>query len=140
MRIAFYEGEGEAEKPVGDFPSFIPLAISSKALDTLHPLIKDNVEVLDLISDVGKFCALNVFVYDCLDHSSSVFKRFTDGGIMRVETYAFRAGCLEGKHIFRLPEIWTYTFASNEFKRVVEENDLKGLLFYKVPMSDESVE
>ena len=141
LRVKLFEDEGEAEKPVGDFPSLggtIPLPISVLALEVLHPLIKDDVDVLDLITDVGKFYALNVFTCDCLDHSRSVFERFRSGRIMRVEKYAFKPRCLGGKHIFRLPEIWAYVFVDEAFKQMVEQHDLKGLLFYKVPQVDEN--
>src|SRR5438128_1205934 len=79
MRVEYYEEEGEEGKLIGDFPSIgglIPFPISGRALEMLYPTIKDNVEVLDLIIDLDKFYALNVFVYDCLDHSRSIFTRF----------------------------------------------------------------
>jgi hypothetical protein len=115
-----------------------PLAISERALAMLYPLIKDQVEVLDLITEpaIGKFYALNVFFADCLDRDKSVFVHYTEGGIMDIEQYAFREGCLEGKYIFRLAEIWTCTFVDDRFKLAVEENGLQGLIFYQVPEVD----
>jgi hypothetical protein len=142
MRVEWYEAEGEEQKPVGHFPSMggsIPLAISAQALKVLSPLIQNQIEVLDLITEppLGTFYALNIFFADCLDHSRSVFVRFDDGRIMRVDKYAFRPKCLEGKHLFRLPEVWTYVFADDVLKQAVEQNGLGGLVFYKVPLVDE---
>lgn len=137
--VELFEGEDEDKKPIGNFPSLggsVPLAISAQALEVLNTLIKDNVEVLDLMTHVGKFYALNVFTSNCLDHSRSVFERFSDGGIMRVDKYAFRPGTLKGKHIFRIPEVWSHTFVDDVFKQAVEKNRLKGLLFYPIPEVD----
>ncbi|MCX7841375.1 MAG: hypothetical protein N2559_18220 [Anaerolineae bacterium] len=142
MRVELWEYEGEERKPLGDFPglAIIPLSISARALKLLHPLVKDNTETLNLITEppLGKFYALNIFFADCLDHSRSVLVRYTDGEIMDVDKYAFRPNCLEGKHIFRLPEVWTYVFVDDVFKQAVEQNGLEGLVFYKVPMVDET--
>lgn len=143
FRVKLFEYESEEsqeEKPIGDFPSFagiVPLFISALALKILHPLIKNNVEVLNVLTDIGTFYALNVFTCNCLDQTKSVFVRFDDGGIMRVERYAFRPGSLEGKHIFRIPEVWSNTFVDEAFKQTVEENRLEGLVFYQVPMVEE---
>ena len=142
VHVELWENGDEAKKPIGDFPclsGLAPLAISARALEVLYPLIKDTVEVLDLITKppLGKFYALNIFFADCLDHSKSVFVRFDDGRIMRVEKYAFRPHCLEGKHLFRLPEKWPSVFADDVFKQAVEENGLEGLGFYPVPMVEE---
>lgn len=143
VRVELWENGDEVEKPIGHFPclsGLAPLAISAQALNVLFPLIQNQVEVLDLITEppLGKFYALNIFFADCLDHSRSVLVRFTDGGIMDVDKYAFRPNCLEGKHIFRLPEVWTYVFVDDVFKQAVEQNGLEGLVFYKVPLVDET--
>jgi Immunity protein family (Imm11) len=145
IRVELWENGDEEEKPIGHFPSLsalAPLAISAQALEALYPLMNGDVEALDLITEqpIGKFYALNIFFADCLDHSKSTFVFFNDGGIMGVERYAFRAGCLEGKHIFRLPEKWTYVFVDDAFKHAVEENELEGLNFYRVPQENDSAE
>jgi hypothetical protein len=143
VRVELFEEIGEEKKPVGNFPSMggsTPLAISAHALNILYPLIKDNVEILDLITSVDKFHALNVFTSSCLDHSRSELERSPDGRVLWVKTYAFQPECLQGKHIFRLPEMWTYVFVDDIFKEVVERNKLGGLLFYKVSEVGETKE
>jgi hypothetical protein len=142
VRVELWENGDEARKPIGHFPclsGLAPLAISTQGLHVLLPLIQNQVEALELITEppLGKFYALNILFADCLDHSRSVFLRFDDGRIMRVEKYAFRPNCLEGKHLFRLPEKWPYVFADDVFKQAVERNKLEGLIFYKVPEADE---
>jgi len=143
VRVELWEDGDEAKKPIGHFPclsGLAPLAISARALELLSPLIQDQVEVLDLITEppLGAFYVLNVFFADCLDHARSALVRYTNGGIMDVDKYAFHPGCLEGKHIFRLPEVWTYVFVDDVFKQAVEQNGLKGLVFYTVPLVDEA--
>ena len=142
VRVELWENGDEARKPIGHFPclsGLAPLSISAQALKVLSPLIHNQIEVLDLITEppLGTFYALNIFFADCLDHTKSVLVRYTDGGIMDVDKYAFRPKCLEGKHLFRLPEVWTYVFADDVFKQAVEQNGLGGLVFYKVPLVDE---
>lgn len=54
--LGLFEDEGGKEKPLGDFPSYgggIPLIISKRALDTLQPLISEDVEDLDIEADFG---------------------------------------------------------------------------------------
>lgn len=125
----------ERKEQSGDFPSLpggIPPVFRQQALDILYPLIADSIEVLPLICETEKLYAINVLeVVDCLDHSRSRFKRFSDGGIMRVEEYVFREGCIE-KDIFRIPEVDIFIFVSDTFKMLVEDNELEGLIFRQI--------
>lgn len=122
------------EKP-GDFPSLpggIPPVFRQRALDILHPLIADNIEALPLHCETEKLYAINVLaVADCLDHSRSQFERFPDGRIMMVDKYVFLEGCLD-KHIFRIPELKVTIFVSDNFKMLVENSKLEGLIFKQV--------
>lgn len=126
----------EQKKPVADFMSAgIMNVISNRARFTLEPLIASQVEFLPFETPVGPYYGLHIKYVDCLDTSRIEAKYFGDGRIMRVLKYAFYWERLEGIHIFRLPELGlSRLFVSDEFKRVVEENGLTGLLFYPVPL------
>ena len=119
----------------GDF-IFSPglIIFNQRALDVLHPLIAGCVEVLPLICKTATLYAMNVIkVIDCLDHAQSRFVYFSDGGIMRVEQYVFKAGCIGDTHLFKIPEqIRHRVYGSDTFKAAVERNHLQGMLFTQI--------
>ena len=124
-----------AEKS-GDFPSLlshVPI-FSERALQILMPLISNSFEALPLKCDFGKFYAANVLdVVDCLDHSLANIERFSSGRIMAIKRYAFKEGCIQGKHIFKIPETAGQdVLVSDKFKSLIEENSLLGLHFKQV--------
>ncbi len=147
MKLRFWEGEGEEKsveqkKPVADFSriTLMPLA-SARARTVIEPLVQGQVEFLPFETPVGPYYGLNVRYVDCLDISRAKVKRFSDGRILRVITYAFRWEKLKDIHIFRIPELnLSRLFVSDEFKRLVETHHLTGLLFYPVPMVEEDQE
>lgn len=123
-----------SQGPASDFPGIFALAnaFSERALTLLAPLCGDSIEALPI--EVGvktKYFAINVFeIKDALDLEKSKLKLYSDGMIMRVETFAFKNDLLKGKHIFRLPETGRSSiFVSEDFKKIVEKNGLKGALF-----------
>lgn len=133
-KLKLFEAEGEAEKPIGDFPTIVgtvPLVVSERALSVLLEVIRESVEVLPLQVNEGQYHCLNIEVCDCLDPGRSVVKRFSSTGrIMHVESYHFKEDWLEGIHIFRLPEEpLRRVFVDEVFKTRVEANDLRGLVF-----------
>lgn len=123
-------------KKSGDFPSLlshVPI-FSERALQILRPLISNSLEALPLKCDFGKFYAANILdVVDCLDDSLANIERFSSGRIMAIERYAFKEDCIEGKHIFKIPETALQdVLVSDNFKSLVEENGLLGLEFKQV--------
>ncbi len=106
-----------------------------KAVKVLKPLVEDAVEFLPLISKTGNFWAVNVLdVVDCLDHERSVLEYQkhleAERRVLRIDKYVFQNGCLEGRHIFRMPEYnYARVFVSDDFKHQVEVNNLMGLEF-----------
>lgn len=117
----------------GDFPSLashVPV-FSRRALQSLSPLIGDCIEALPLKNNVEELYAINVLdVVDCLDYSRSEFKYFSDGEIMDIVRYAFKADCIRDKHIFKVRESpLNRVLVSEEFKNVVEGSGLEGLIF-----------
>lgn len=128
----------------GDFPSLssyrkVPI-FSRHALDVLFPLISDSIEVLPVVHPSGdEFFIINVLeLLDCLDEEKSEVRRSQiDGRISRVFSYCFHPALIEGKHIFKTPlESGAGLFVDEEFKQLVEENNLKGLEFNELPMAE----
>jgi len=137
LRVEWFIEKEEDRKPVGDFPTIagiVPLIMSEKARTKLTDVIQENVEFLPLEASFGIYYAANVHVVDCLEREKSQLIRFSDGGIMRVERYAFNTDILKGMHIFRIPEeVLSRTFVDEDFKSAAEEHGLKGLTFHEVP-------
>lgn len=128
--------ESEARKIPGDFPSIggLPPVFSHKAIAVLGQLINESVEILSLKPFSLNLYAVNVTqVIDCLDESKSKIKRFSDGGIMRIEKYIFHDNCIGHANIFKIPQqLRGRIYVSHTFKMAVEENNLKGLIFHLV--------
>lgn len=128
--------EPSPTKLSGDFPSLggIPPVFSERAKNILEPLISDSVEFLPLACKDVPLYAVNVTrVLDCLDLSMSQFKRFSDGRIMRVERYVFKRECLEGEHMFKIPQqVRNRIYVSEIFKQTVENARLQGMFFYAI--------
>lgn len=120
----------------GDFPSLrrdVPV-FSEGAWQVLRPLIELSVEALPLIGTKDSYLAINVLdIADCLDHSRAKISLLPSGGVMSVDKYVFKDGCLNNRHIFKLPETAVQeVLVSEEFKQLVERSGLKGLMFRKV--------
>ncbi len=117
----------------GDFPSLlgaIPV-LSARAWKALQGLIGERVEALPLDCAAGPYFAINVLDHiDALDYPRSEVERFDDGGVMAIDSYAFKPKVLQGRHIFKLPETApAETLVSGELKALVEKHKLKGLRF-----------
>lgn len=67
---------------------------------------------------------------DALDEADSEFAYFRSGRIMHIERHAFHPERLQDETVFRVrqvPEV--YIYATERFKRAVEEAGLSGLRF-----------
>jgi hypothetical protein len=75
---------------------------------------------------------------DALDEERSELSRSRiSGRVSRTYKYAFKPGLLIGQHIFKLPLMsGGELLVDDEFRRVVEDNNLKGLLLKPLPMVD----
>jgi len=118
---------------LGDAPGFyshIPI-LSEKALKQLVALIQDEVEILPTIFDEGNFFIINILgVLDCIDYDKSEYKTFSSGRIMRFEKFEFIEKAIQNKHIFRLKDLpLSYPYVSDQFKNIVEKNNLQGFKF-----------
>jgi len=137
--------EEDRRKPHGDFPSLanyskVPV-VTERAWRLLQPLIGYCCEVLPVVHPSGQshFFIHVMETIDALDVERAEINRSKiDGRINRIYKYAFKPGLLEGKHIFKLPlESGADLLVDDEFRKVVEENGLKGLRFSPIPMADD---
>ena len=128
----------------GDFPSLndysrIPI-MSQRAWDVFLPLIGDCCEALPIDHPSGKpFYIIHVMkTIDALDEKRSELSRSRiSGRVSRTYKYAFKPGLFSGKHIFKLPHMsGGELLVDDEFRRVVEDNNLEGLLLKPLPMVD----
>lgn len=62
-------------------------------------------------------------------------QRRLDGRVAKVVAYCFKPGCLDGLHMFLLPETsGLEVLVSEDFKNLVEANSLEGLRFVPLNM------
>lgn len=120
-----------------DFPRYAPgipiFGIDSKEL--LEELVGDLVEFLPAEHEDYKLFFVNVTnVIDVIDKDNSV-PYITAGTLVRYDEFCFKLDALQraSHHIFKIPELArTFCFVSEEFKTIVEANQLKGLNFLEV--------
>lgn len=128
---------------LGDAPGFTIPVFSQKACDVLMPLISHDVEFLPLLCSRGNFFAVNVIkVLDVIDYSNSIFRKYSDGKrIMTFQKYSFRScNALNESNIFKIiDEPTRRAFVSEQFKKTIEENELKGFNL-KLVWDDEQIE
>lgn len=132
----------ETGKETGDvYPVEISAVIVNEhCFNVIKPYIQGAVQVLHARSKAQKLYVLNVTsVIDCLDHENSKLKRFPSSGrIMRVEEYAFNREVLENAFIFKIPEeIHAHPYVTEKFKRLMEQNGIKGFKFVPVWRDEE---
>lgn len=127
----------------GDFPSLsnfseIPV-VSQRAWECLRPLIGACCEALPIRHPTARpYALIHVMAtIDCLDFDTSELTRNrTTGRVNRISRYAFRENLLSGVHIFKLPlASGAELIVDDEFRRIVEANELSGLLFRDLPMN-----
>jgi hypothetical protein len=125
-----------------DFPSLgdysdLPV-FNQRAWDALRPLIGYCCEALPIIHPSGKpYYLIHVMeTIDCLDRERSEFTGDgKHGRISWVHRFSLKTEMLKGKHIFKLPHMsGGDLLVDEEFRKVVEANGLKGLLFKPLPM------
>jgi len=132
----------EKKKRISDFPymdNHIPV-ISERALDCLRDHILPYVEILplDVVGSENKYFGLNVrkiYPIDIRRSKCSGWYVEQKGKeyfcLTSIDIHAFPDDILPDAPIFRISEVSSLSsiYVSDEFKRVVEENKLTGLLF-----------
>jgi len=120
-------------KKKGDFPGLfltVP-AFSPKAWEVLKPLVEKDVQACEITTKEGTFFVINVIaVLDCLDKKRTEFEYYSDGDIMRVESFVFKKGSTKGHHFFKVKEIVDLdVVVTQDFVDAVKANKLRGALF-----------
>lgn len=106
----------------------IPL-LFKKALDSIFPLIKNDVEVLPFSFEGETLFGINVLsVLDSLDRERSDLVMFPNSQkILDIKKYAFYDEVVRGKNIFKISDKkYGYIFVSEAFYKAIEENGLEG--------------
>jgi hypothetical protein len=120
----------------GDFFSVVArtFACNEKAWKILAPLINNNVQLLPLKCNEGSYNILKVTnIVDCLDYSKAdVFRFQQTGKVLGIRKYAFKEDLIQSQHFFAIPEKKFGILVSQEFKDLVEKNNLEGLNFEQV--------
>jgi hypothetical protein len=76
-------------------------------------------------------------IVDVLDSDSCKFKRFDDGDLMRIVTYAFKPDLVKDQFIFSVTqEPGKSTYVTDAFVKVVRDNQLTGFSFLRLWSSD----
>lgn len=111
-----------------DFCGFI---ISKKAAQIFQSYNSIKCQYLLLQDDFILFN--NLYVIDVLDYSNTIFE-YNDGEIFGVEKYSFQEKNYPLLFQIKLPSGIAEMdyFVTEEFIKIVEENDLKGFLFEEV--------
>lgn len=130
----------------GDFPTLnnygsIPV-MSERAWIALRPLIGRWCEALPIIHPSGEpYYVVHVMnTLDCLDKAKSdaSYSEVRKERINEIYRYAFRHEMLTGQHIFKLPHFsGGELIVDDEFRKIVQANRLKGLLFKELPLVEE---
>lgn len=124
-----------ADKPTSDIMRLTlnVFAFNKRAQDTLLDVINGSVEFLPLNYEPETLQVVNVTdILDCVDLSNSNFEKPYLGIEVQAHGLIFEKGCLEDKHMFKLPLLSNQVFVSDKFKQVVEENNLTGAEFIPV--------
>jgi hypothetical protein len=126
----------QGKLPRGEFPSLygIEVIFTERALKVLLPLIQNSVQVIPLQCEEDDLYLIHVIdVLDCLDMEHSEIERLSDGSIFRILHYELKnLEALEGKGFFRMEGL-PLEFVTDDFRALVEENDLQGLIWNPLP-------
>ncbi|NLL06168.1 MAG: hypothetical protein GX270_10380 [Clostridiaceae bacterium] len=118
--------------PVGDLSSISSLhfTLNYKTIGIFENIFINNVELLP-IEYIEECYLMNVInIIDALDVDKSEFKRYDDGRIMFCTKYVFKENVIGNNSIFKIPQFPTVdVLVTEEFVRLVEENELKGFVF-----------
>ena len=116
---------------LGDAPDYIIPVFSKNALQHLMPLIGENIEPLKLDYE-EPYYAINVTrVVDAINYGRSEYITFNDSKeIVTFSKYSFLPEKVKGVPIFKISDARSsFPLVSDEFKQIVEANNLKGFVF-----------
>jgi hypothetical protein len=104
-------------------------AVNFHTVEALSDLLRQNGQILPLLSEDGDYCAYNVTtLLDALDEDRSVVERFSSGRVMSVQRFVFRPEVIAAHPIFKIPQFpHAHAFITDEFVRRVQSARLTGL-------------
>ena len=109
------------------------LVLRPRAALALRDLCLTAGELLPLSCEEEELVAWNVTtVVDAVDHEHFQATYTSDGSLMHVERYEFKADVVDGLTAFRVPETRTAIFVTEEFVTRVKEAGLTGTRFQEV--------
>jgi hypothetical protein len=123
--------------PKGDFPSLygVHIVFNERAVDILLPLIQSEIQVIPLHCEDEPLFLIHLTKHvDGLDLEHSDIQWIIENKLIStVNRFMFHEEKLKDLNIFKVPILFSWTFASDAFKAAVEEHDLKGLLWKPLP-------
>lgn len=116
---------------LSDAPSYIIPVFSQRALHCLMPLIKGNVEALRLEYDEDYYAINVTTVIDAIDYENSRYITLNAGNrVANFSKYCFLPEKLKNVSIFKITdERRGFPLVSDEFKQIVEAQNLEGFKF-----------
>lgn len=136
------EVKGSPDCDVAYFYGGLQIVVNAKTKDLLQDYLGQDAEFLPVSYHRGQYWLLNALcVLNCLDYDHAKCSFFSDGRPIRVSEYAFVPESLKGHDIFRIEALpQAGPFVTDAFKRLIEENDVKGFSFKHVWKMDDLVE
>ena len=133
--------EDDLEGDAGNFPALtdpIPV-LTENTWKILEPYLKNSVEALELVSKNAKYYALNVLdIVDALDLNKSEISYRSSGRVSSIQKFVFFPEKIASKLMFKVPQTKGLdVYVSDEFKKIVEQEGLKGLDFSKILFTTE---
>jgi hypothetical protein len=127
--------ENDADARLGDhmllgiIPTFSPHAV-----EALRDLLEPNGELLPIHYRSKEYFAYNVTtMVDALNEAASVVKYFSGGGVMWITEYVFHADVVQGKAIFKIPQLpMAHVFVTDAFVSRVRVAGLRGFTFTRL--------
>jgi hypothetical protein len=133
LKVEVLRDKDHKDRPSSDFPGFGAgkSVFSHRALESLRDMLDGNGEILPLDCKDGNYWVFNVTrMVDALNVEGAKVKRFSDGGIMRVEQYSFRPEKIHGLTIFKIPQFpFSDVYVTDAFVERVKGTGLTGFAF-----------
>jgi hypothetical protein len=124
------EPDDRAQLPDFALLGVVPL-FSEQAVAALRDVLESHGELLPVRHPRRRYLAYNVTtVLDALDEERSSLSRFSDGGVMSIESYAFRRDAISGTAIFRIRQLpRAFVYVTEDFVDRVRRAELLGFQF-----------
>lgn len=129
---------------LGDFVGIVAgtvLGINTDKCHILQPLIdKEEIELLELDVKESDVHAINIVcISDALDKENTVLEMLAEDRILFIDDHSFQASKLENVYLFKIENFEHGSFfATDTFKKIIDNHQLTGLIFEEVWRSEEN--